>query len=129
MLLEQLALRVDHLRLDPDAELHSGFLSRVCQCFDASGKFVMSHFPVTQACMVIFARIFVSEPSVIKQEHVHAQVLCFFHQSCKNFLIEVESRIFPVVQQGHPAFLAVLQLIVSCPSLEVAASRTGTFVA
>ena len=98
MLFEQLALRIDHFRFNPKAKLHSFFLSSLYQGIDTTRKLVSRSFPVSQSCGIPATLVFVSKPSVIQQKHIHAEFLRFPNQIDQNILIEVESRIFPVVQ-------------------------------
>ena len=98
MLLEQFTFGVYHLRFDPDTEFHSGFFGRLHECGNTARQFGFHHFPVAQSGIVAVARMLVAEPAIIQQEHIYTQMFGFFHQFGKQFLIEFEVRIFPVIQ-------------------------------
>ena len=70
MFLIKLALRIDHLRLDPDAEFHSGLPGCADKGRNAARKLVAGRFPVAEPRAVVAARIFVAEPSVVEQKHI-----------------------------------------------------------
>ena len=120
--LKEFALRVHHFRLNPDTEFHTGFLCSLHQCRHTARQLVVSHFPVTQTGLVILTRILVGKPSVVEQEHVHTQMLGFFHQVGQNFLVKVKTGVLPVVEQGQSAALTILQTVVAGPLVQVAAT-------
>ena len=78
-------------------------------------QLVLCLVPVSQSLGVAVAFVFVSEPSVVEQEHIHAQFYGIAHQFYQLVLVEVEVGGFPVVEQGHAVFLAVLELVFACP--------------
>ena len=89
MLLVQFRLRANHLRFDPQTELDSlpvGFLG---QTGDAVGEFVGGHFPVAQRLRVAMAGIFVAEPTVIQQEHIHSEFFGLSHKRNHFDLFEI----------------------------------------
>ena len=101
VLLIQFALRVDHLRLYPQTELHASFFGSLCQRRNASGQFAVGRLPVAKAGVIVLSRVFIAEPSVVEQKHIHAEVFGILHQLGKRFLIEVEAGVLPVVEQCH----------------------------
>ena len=129
VLFEEFALRVHHFRFNPDAELHAGLLRRLDQCGHPFGEFRARGVPVAEARVVVLARVLVAEPSVVEQEHVHAEVLCVLHQVGQDLLVKVEARVFPVVQQCQSAAHAVLQAVAAGPVVEAAAALGGTLLA
>ena len=129
MLFVQFALGIHHFGLNPDAELDA-FLLRLFNKFSyLSGQFVGGFLPVTQTLGVAVARIFVAKPSVVQQKHVHTELYGIAHQIAELFLVEVEIGGFPVVQQGETAFLSVLQLVLACPVVQIAAGAAQTLIA
>ena len=129
MLFVQFALGIHHFGLNPDAELDAFFLRFFNKLGHLSGQFVGGFLPVTQTLGVAVAGIFVTKPSVIQQEHVHTELYGIAHQIAELFLIEVEIGGFPVVEQGKAAFLSVLQLVLTCPVMQVAAGAAQTLIA
>ena len=129
MLFVQFALGIHHFGLNPDAELDAFFLRFFNKLGHLSGQFVSGFLPVTQTLGVAVAGIFVTKPSVVQQEHVYAQFHGIAHQVAEFFLVEIKIGGFPVVQQGETAFLTVLQLVLACPIVQVAAGAAQTLVA
>ena len=129
MLLVKFALGADHFRFNPDAELDVAFGSFVHQLLDAVGELVFRFVPVTQALCVAVAFVFVAEPSVVEQEHVHAQFHGIAHEFHQLILVEIEVSGLPVVQQGQAVFLSVFKLVFACPVVEIAAGLSASAVA
>ncbi|CCY15754.1 uncharacterized protein BN773_01696 [Prevotella sp. CAG:755] len=119
--LEQLALRVDHLRLDPYPETYAGLAGCLDKGGHAAGQFGARGLPVAQSGTVVGAGVFVAEPSVVEQEEVDAQVLGLLHQPGQPLLVEVEARALPVVQQGESFALPVVQAVTARPVVQAAA--------
>ena len=66
----QVAVGVDHLRLDPDAELHAERLHVVDQRRQPVGMRVGRHHPVTEPGAIVAAR---AEPAVVEHEALDAR--------------------------------------------------------
>ena len=98
MFFEQLTFRVNHFRFNPDTKFHSGFFGRLYKGRNTARQFGSHHFPVTQSGIVTVAWVLVAKPAVIQQEHIYTKMFSFLHQFGKQFLIEFEVRIFPVIQ-------------------------------
>ena len=87
MFLIELAHRVSHFRLDPDAEFNAVAVGGVKQSVDAVGQFAGVDSPVTESGVVGIAVIFGAEPSVVHHEKLathrryvgHHGVHCPFH--------------------------------------------------
>ena len=129
MFLEEFTLGIDHLWLYPDTKLHTCLLGISHQARYSFGQLILGGFPVTQSSAIVLARILIGKPSVIKQEHVHTQVLGIFHQFCQTLLIEVETCVLPVVEQSQAILCAHVHLIKSCPVMKVSAGLTHTMIA
>ena len=128
VLLEEFALGVHHLWLYPYAELHARLLCIPHQSGYSVGQLVLRCLPVTQSSMVILARVLVGKPSVIEQEHIHSQILCILHQFSQTLLVEVESGVLPVVEQGHSVARTHVHLIQSGPVVQVARSLSHSIL-
>ena len=100
MLLEEFALWINHLRLNPDTKLHSCLLGISYQSWYTLRQLALGGIPVAQTSMVVLARILVGKPSVVEQEHIHTKVLGILHQLGKTLLVEVEASVLPVVQES-----------------------------
>ena len=109
MLLIKLAFWIDHLGFNPYAEFYIGVIGRFYKGRYSAGEFVVCHFPVAKTGMIVLARILVAKPSVVEKEHVYAKMFCLFHQLRKNILVEIESGVFPIVQEGETRTVAVFQ--------------------
>ena len=129
MLFVKFAFGAHHFRLYPNTEFDVAFGCFVYQFLDAMRQLVLCLVPVSQSLGVAVAFVFVSEPSVVEQEHIHTQFYGIAHQFYQLVLVEVEVGGFPVVEQGHAVFLAVLELVFACPVVEVAAGLSASAVA
>ena len=129
MLLIELTLRVHHLRLNPQTELHAGVLRGLYEGGDATGEFRVCRLPVAETGMVVLTGILVAEPSVVEEEHLHAEVLGILHQLGQRLLVEVEACVLPVVEECHACTLAIPQLVFAGPVVEVSGGRRRTVVA
>ena len=78
--------------------------------------------------MVIVTRILIGKPTVVQQEHIHAQMLGFLHQFHQDFLIKLKTGIFPVIEQCHTITLTIFQLIVTRPCMNVPARLTRSLL-
>ena len=70
MALGQLALRVDHLGLDPDAELQPQLPDLIHQLRQAAVDLLLIHIPVPKAGVVIIPG---AKPTVIHDNHIDAE--------------------------------------------------------
>ena len=127
VLFHQLTFRIHHFRLYPNTKLNSCLFGVTYQCRNTSRKFLTVSFPVTKTSIITITRIFVTKPSVIKQEHVNAQIFRLLHQFGQCRLIKVECSILPIVEQRHTSTFSILQLVIACPALEITAALTCTF--
>ena len=128
MFFSQFALRINHFRLNPYTELHACLIGFLYQIRHTIGQFVLSRFPVAKTCIVILARIFVAKPSVIKQEHIYAEVFGFTEKFGQFLFIKVKIGILPVVEEGHTVFISLVKLVIECPSLKITATLSGTIL-
>lgn len=67
--MKKTAFRIDHLRLDPEAEFHAQPVHLVDELIHAVGEFFRVHIPVTKACSVVISS---DEPAVVHDEKLHA---------------------------------------------------------
>ena len=100
MLLEEFALWINHLRLNPDTKLHSCLLGISYQSWYTLRQLALGGIPIAKTSMVVLTRILIGKPSVIEQEHIHTKILCILHQFGKTLLVEVEASVLPVVQES-----------------------------
>ena len=92
----QLRIGADHLRLEPQPQLHGKLRQPVGQPLDAGGQLTPVHRPVAERGL---GAVSVSEPAVVQHEQLHAHVLraaCHLHEL---FLVKVKIRRFPVVDE------------------------------
>ena len=96
---EQVAVGVDHLRLYPQAELHTQAVDVGDELAQAMGEFRLVGPPVTQGRAVVVAAV---EPAVVQHEAFNAQC----RRGCGQFLhgagVDVEVEAFPGVQVHRP---------------------------
>ena len=79
--------------------------------------------------MVVLAWILVGKPSIVQQEHIHAQILGVLHQLGKTLLIEIEARVLPVVKKSEAVVHTHVHMILACPVMQVARSLAHAVVA
>ena len=71
MLFKEFTLRIHHFRFYPYTKLHACGFSITYQTRNAIGQLAMCYIPIAQSSMIILARIFVSKPTIVEQEHVY----------------------------------------------------------
>src|SRR5580704_16219864 len=97
----KVAVGVDHLRLDPQAEVHAKRVNFVDQGFEAVGKLLRIYEPIAKAGMVVFS---LSEPAIIHDKAFDTKACRFFGEDFLSSLIDVESGCLPrVVDDGARA--------------------------
>ena len=79
MFLIQFAFRIDHLGFDPDTEFYSGAVGSTHQSADAIRQFGGGRLPIAKPRLVAAAGIFITEPTVIEQEHIYPKMFGLFH--------------------------------------------------
>ena len=97
MFTEQVRIGVDHLRLDPQAELHSESVHLLGQALDAVGKNVAGGNPIAETCMVAAAR---AEPAVVQHEHLDSALAGLPGNLHDQVFVEIKLSRFPVVDQN-----------------------------
>ena len=96
---------VDHLRLEPEAELHAQVVDPPGQTGDAAGEAVPVGSPVPQAREVVAPG---AEPAVVQDEELHAVLVGRLGDGHQLILGEVEVGGFPVVDENGPGFVPPL---------------------
>ena len=94
---------------------------------DSVRKLIPVDLPVSKGAVVGKARIFLSEPSVIHHEKLTAHVCYISHHLVHSRLVDVEINAFPAVQKDLARLVSMRDLIVSGPSVEVAAGTAQSF--
>ena len=98
MLAIEIAVRVDHLRLDPDAEVHAEGMHLVDEGLEAVGEFLRIDIPVAESGVVVFA---LAEPAVVHDEALGADGGGLLCEGDLAGLIDVHLGGFPgVVEDG-----------------------------
>ena len=72
MLFEEFALAVYGFRLYPDAEFDAVPISRLDEVLKSVRQFLPVYYPVSQGRIVLYAAVFVAEPSVVHDEQFAA---------------------------------------------------------
>src|SRR5271154_2800281 len=104
----EIAVRVHHLRLHPDAEVHAQCMHAIDDGLEAVGKLLLVHIPVAQAGVVVLA---LAEPSIIDNETLYAHFGGLLGEGNLPSLADIEFRGFPGVIEDGPqsSFLAAGQ--------------------
>jgi len=99
----EVAVGIDHLRLDPDAEVQAQSI----HLFDHWAKTVQEFFiidgPVTQASPVVIAAF---EPAIANYKKLHADFLSDLSQAKLLFFIDVKRRGIPTVIKNRTKLIA-----------------------
>ena len=127
MRLVKLGIGGDHLRLEPDAELHAESVHLVDQRLESALQLLLIYEPVAQRAVV---RIPVPEPAVVHDQHLYAQLRGFLGDLYQIFGGEVEVCSLPVVDEDRAALVLVFAAdkVVSVEVVEGAAHLTKTAV-
>ena len=86
----------NHLRFNPDTELHAQVVNLLYQGGKASMNLLFVHIPISQTGDIIIP---LAKPPIIKNKQFNADLLSGFGNSVKLFLIKVKVGGFPVVYQ------------------------------
>ena len=128
MLVIEFADRVGHLRLDPYSEADSVGVCTLHQPAYAVRKLVLVHLPVAEGAVVGQTGIFLTEPAVVHDEELSSHIGYVLHHLVHARLVDVEIYTFPAVEENLAELLAVCQLVVAAPPVEIAAGSAQTFV-
>src|SRR6185437_6566459 len=96
MLAIQVAVLVDHLRLDPQTEVHAERMHAVDQRLQPMREFVRVRIPVAQTGMVVLPR---AEPAIVHDEPLNADGRGLLRQLRLAFFRDPKLRRFPRVVQ------------------------------
>ena len=129
MLLVKLTLGIHHLRFHPKTKLNPSLCCHTCERGNTIGQFRAVGLPVAKSGIVVVTWMGIAKPTVVEQKHIHSQLLCFVHEMPQFLLIEVESRILPVVEKSETIAHAILQLIATCPIVKTPLCRLCAIVA
>src|ERR1017187_9178979 len=75
MFFKQVALRIDHFRLDPNTKVHAALVRLAGKIWQSARQFVGVDLPVAQAGVVVIAWMRVAKPAVVQQKRVRADFL------------------------------------------------------
>ena len=93
---------------------------------DSFGNLGLVELPVTQAGIVVVARkLALSEPAVVKHEHLKAHGRSVVHHVGKGLGVEREICSLPAVQQGRAVHRSVVHPVSACPVVQVTAGLSG----
>ena len=102
----QVAVRVDHLRLDPDAELHAQAAHVIDQRAEAGRVRIGRHDPVAEAGRVVAAR---AEPPVVEHEPLGTHPCCSVGElgQARQVVVEVDRlHVFTSTGRGVDGWVA-----------------------
>ena len=99
----EVAVRADHLRLDPQTEAKPEVRDRTSDAVDPVGQLAPIDDPVAERAIV---RIALAEPAVVEHEELHAEVARGRGDPDEPVVVEVEVGPFPVVEDDRPRPIA-----------------------
>ena len=106
MCAEQIAVRRDHLRLEPEPEAHPLSGDVVGQRLQPAGELPLIRHPVAERAVIAVAS---AEPAVIQHEQLNAETGGFIRDRFQLFKVKVKVGRFPVVDQHRPFRIAVFR--------------------
>src|ERR1700733_118613 len=95
----KLAVRVHHLRFNPQAKIHSQRMHFVDEWLESIGEFFRIHKPVSETGAVAIS---FSEPSIIDNKALHSDACGLFRERLLPRFIHMELRRLPGVVQNGP---------------------------
>ena len=122
MVLGEFGLGIDHLRLDPDAELQAFGMGISGDVIDALGELADIDLPVAKGGVVAVAGVFVAEPAVVEHEHLEAHRGGVVNHAQERLCREGEIGAFPAVQEDGVDLPAAVDAVVARPAVEIAGS-------
>ena len=126
MLLGEFALRVHHFRLYPYSELQTLRVGVIRQVANAFRQFFHIHLPVSEALLVVVARVFVAEPAVVEHEEFETHRSRVVNHIRERLGVELEIGALPGVQQGRAETSVAVAAVIAGPVVEVAAHLACT---
>ncbi len=94
MLAVKIRVRIHHLRLDPQSEVHPQRMNLVDQRLQPVRKLLRIYIPVAEAGMVVFA---LTKPSIVHHKAIDAKCRSFFCERHLALFADVEFRRLPRV--------------------------------
>ena len=98
-----LAVLVDHLELDPEAEFHAERVDALREARDAVRQAVGIRPPVAEAARLAAAR---GEPAIVEDEELDADIVRRLGDAHELLLIEIEVRGLPIVDEDGAHLVA-----------------------
>ena len=98
----QVGIDIDHLRLDPDAEIQPHPIHLPADAGKPARQLLPVRVPVAQRSRVVVS---LSEPAVIHHEELHANLLALLREVQQPALIDLEVAGLPAVQEHRPRLL------------------------
>ena len=102
VLLVEFGVHGDHLRLEPEAELHPGGVGLACHPFEVD--LLTIDEPVPQRGVVVVP---VAKPAVVEDEHLNPQRLGLLDDLVELLVVEVKEGGLPVVDDDRPVGVLV----------------------
>ncbi|MNN33486.1 hypothetical protein D3C81_1472480 [compost metagenome] len=116
----ELAIFRDHLRLEPEPELHIHTGNTGYQVFQPAGQLALIYEPVSKRGFVIIP---VSEPAVIQHEQLNPEFLALLRNTFDLIRIEIEVRSFPIVNKNGTFLIPEFPAGQPCPVQLMIGSR------
>src|ERR1035437_6859532 len=129
MLLEEIAHRVDHFRLEPNAPIDSAPFCFRREVGESVRELIGVDLPIAEAGLVIVARVAVAEPTIVEQKGFGANLFGAVEQRDDGRLVEVETGGFPVIEQDGTGLGGVANPVTAGPAMEIAADLAFALVA
>src|SRR5215469_16539204 len=79
--------------------------------------------------MVVDARVLVAKPTVIQQEELSSNFLCWIIQTNNAVKIEIETGCLPIIQEHRAGFVTIAHPKIARPAVEFPAHLTQAMIA
>ena len=99
---EESTVLIRHLRFKPEPEFHPHLLNLSGKPGNTSRQLVKIRVPVTQGSVILIA---LSKPSVVQDEELHANLLCFFGNPQNLFFVKIKIGRLPVIDEDRPCLV------------------------
>ena len=118
VLLVELALGINHLWLNPNAELHTVVMRKVNKWADAIRQLILADIPVTKSSFALLALILITKPTVVNNEHFATELSEVAGHICHILLTGVVVHALPRVEQHLASLSTIQQLVATSPAVE-----------
>ena len=122
----EIAVFIDHLRLNPDTEFHTEIIDFFNQFSQRHSQLLLIDIPVAETAVVIVS---FAKPAVIHDQHLNSKICRFFGKIVNRLSGKIKIRCFPAVYQNRSYLISVFSTAKMCAIafVEVLGKSAKTF--